>query len=524
MRASSTRELFVSLALCVVLGDAAVAQVYGRATDRCRSPLDLEDDATGAEVYTVRISRSNPSTYSDYGFDLTSKGGSATPALCDLSGSTWVRPANDREFDWQWVDVFVFVTLPPLGPGEPGRLLVDSGRADTLYARETTWHEVGSGDGWTTAPRRPRAVPARSGRDDGLAAVHVEFGAVAEVNATELARECTIGGDSWIWDSATRTRHGLLSGYNVYRLPGAGGSPPDTTAYLAPDAWQYFVPLGSFLEAADATGLSMPQREGMPPATAASDLAPNDLAGMQNPDGTFFTGDELLLFQDSPALPDGSPRDSLHGTAPRVDNGYWYSVQPVISVGSLSNSAFDGIGFTNNLVFVGDHVMTLGNGVQGIDMDLDGRPEFYNPQVAAGIQGLGLTNADLPLLSAPFFVDTTSVLLPAVEQVALTAWLDARPPRLVLSVGLEGTDVLGYDVWRLTDTGRSRVNANFLRAEGAEAATYEIVDPVLAARRSTRRTSWPRYEVEVLRTDGTATVPGPFDPMTPLGTTSRRTQ
>src|SRR6185369_3287425 len=122
--------------------------------------------------------------------------------------------------------------------------------------------------------------------------------------------------------------------------------------------------------------------------------------GFQNPDGVMFSGDEVLLYQDS-SNNRGVARAT--GTAPDLSGAtsYWYAFQPVLR-GSVPDYASSGFG-PGSALFFGDHRIDLdGDGrPDAVDLDLDGTPDFISPQAEAGISGLGLTNAHLPLLSAP---------------------------------------------------------------------------------------------------------------------------
>lgn len=511
---NSARFLLGAAVLAATLPATALAvPMVGRATVRCTAPLSVATDSVMAEVYAVKIVATSPVSYTDWGFDLSGKGGMADNSFVILSGFTYTLDDNARTPQAPGDVYYVFVTAPPDTPGGACRLLVDSdsaSRSGGAMGAATTQY-VGARQGWlaappantTAVPTQPAGLPAGTGP---LAGVSVTFGTVAEINTTTLGAGCTIAGE--LPDPNLGAGRGAIIGYNVWRVTGTAGSPPAPAAFLGAGNWSYFVPATSFNPAADATGLTAPQRDtGM---TAASDLTPNDLAGIQNPDGAFYTGDETLFFQDSGSNPDGSPRLAGTGAAPVVGTGYWYAAQPVVGVGTnMVAAAFNGIGFTNNMLFMGNHVITAGT-YPAVDLDLNGTPEFINPQVNAGIEGLGLTNQNAPLLSAPVFVDTSTANLPAEGQVSVTARMDGANVAITFSAGLEPASVLGYNVYRVSGDARSKVNDELIAA-GGEGSVYRVVDEAFATSRRVRRDAVTQYLVEIVY-DGTASrFVGPFD-------------
>jgi hypothetical protein len=147
---------------------------------------------------------------------------------------------------------------------------------------------------------------------------------------------------------------------------------------MQPGAWPCHVDLDSFDALPDEGGSTVPQRDDVPPRMAASDRIPNDLAGIEDPDNVHSIGDETLIFQDGAAQSDGTPRPGVFGTPPLLGQGYWYTVQPVLSTRGIgpTATAFNGIGFAGEIVFADNHAMNVG-GVQGID--LDGSPSSTSP-------------------------------------------------------------------------------------------------------------------------------------------------
>ena len=91
--------------------------------------------------------------------------------------------------------------------------------------------------------------------------------------------------------------------------------------------WEYYLPYDSFdltvsdpsgMAAQDTNGDTLPDGDG---TDALSDRNPdNDLVGLQNPDGIPYTGDEVMLFQDSARLArrvgGAGPCESPSGTDP----------------------------------------------------------------------------------------------------------------------------------------------------------------------------------------------------------------
>jgi hypothetical protein len=527
---SLSKRTLLAAAMAVAAALPAAAQVTTSATNRCTSQLIL-DAASGAEVYTLRVQGSNVNSYSDWGFDVRNKGGMRTQTLADVVGRTVTRPANDREFaSGGGSDIeYVIITLPPQAAGEATRMMIDSGRADNAVMGAGTWHYVGAGMGWTATPTLPSARGTRAAAGGGFNGGELQFGMFAEVNTMTLATGCFIGGAETRPGAPAGRVPGLIVGYNVFRIPGAIGTVPAPADFMANGSWQYYIDVTQFDNDADAGGLTMPQR----PATAASDNLPDDLAGLQNPSvASFYDGNERLFFQDTPFLPNGMARTFQGGaSAAVVDQGYWYAVQPVVSQGTLVNAtAYNPQGFTNNAstTFFGNHVIsiaTTGGGTwEGIDLDLDGTPEFLNPQVAAGIQGLGLTNRSQPLLSTPVFADLSTAALPAGTQVVMTAEQTGSRVNIEFSMGLTAGDVRGFNVYRLGGDARDIVNKELIPAQSGEGSVYSVVDDAIGTVRRVRRDATFQYELEIVYDDGSTRTFGPFDVVTPGRETGRRTR
>lgn len=524
MKRSSTRFI---LAAATMLAAAlpAMAQVgmVGRATNQCTSVLRIADVANNAEVYVMKQTPSGTG-YTDWVWDINSKAGGSTTTAVTLNGFSYTVDPNHRAAQSLSDAYYVYITLPPDATGA-GRLLTDNDTPMNSSGAmgSATWQYVGARMGWTLAPVGPTAVgvPGNGGAA-GIVGLNASFGTIAETNTTALGTGCTIGG-AVADPSVPGTTLAGIKGYNVYRIPGMMASPPVGPApFAVAGAFQYYVPLDSFTPVADQGGLMMPTR----PATAPSDTRPNDLAGIQNLDGNFYTGDEVLVFQDTANNPDGTARPAGAGAAPMVNAGYWYAVQPVVGMGNtMVGTAFNGIGFTNNsaTTFNGNHVIMV-NGYQAIDLDIDGTPEFYNPNASVGVNGLGLTNDSLPLLSAPFFGNTAMAALPAGEQVTFSADLAGSIVNISFTLGLEGANVLGFNVFRIVGGEREKVNEQRIAAQGGEGSVYSVVDTAFSSARRVRRDASAQYELEIVYDGAPSRVVGPFQVTTSGRETGRRTR
>jgi len=334
---------------------------------------------------------------------------------------------------------------------------------------------------------------------------------VAELNSTMIgASGCTIGGD--VPDELSGG--GFIAGYNVYRVPGFQGQAATPIEFMG--NWQYYIDMLSFdLTLADSPGVAGPDQndDGLPDGDgtpAANDRAPNDLAGLHNPDGIPYSGDEVILFQDSALNPDRSPRTS--GTGPeRQGQGYWYAFQPVLFQGSTTNLDYDGTGFTRGAdEFVGMHsVDTDADGIfESLDLDLDGQIDFYSPQLVTGQTGLGLTNRGLPVLSAPVFgrADPAAIL----TDPRLDVRVFGSRVELLLETGLETTDVAGFEVYKeSTWGGEVLLHPGRIPANGGEGNVYRLQDRLATWVR--RATAPIVYHVDVIHDTGTRLRFGPFE-------------
>jgi hypothetical protein len=494
--------------------------------NQCGTALRVADDPVGAEVYVLKQGSSG--SYTDWVWEVSAKPGPSTDAAISLTGVNITVEPNHRASQSPSDVYYIYVTLPPDASGA-GRMITDNdtpARSSGAMGSATV-QVVGARMGWTASPTAPSAIgtPGNTSGAGGVVGLNAVFGTIAETNTTlpnPANLSCTVGGAVTDPTNPLTTLAGI-KGYNVFRIPGTLAAPPaGPAAFSVPGAFQYYVPLDSFTPVADQGGLTMPTR----PATAPSDTRPNDLAGIQNLDGAFYTGDESLVFQDTGNQPDGTPRPAAAGAPPMINGGYWYAVQPVVGMGTIDvSTAFNGIGFTNNptTTFFGNHVIMV-NGYQAIDLNLDGNMEFYNPNAALGVQGLGLTNKSLPLLSAPFFGDTAMAALPAGEQVTFTADVSGQVVNISFSLGLEGSNVRGFNVFRLGGGDRQKINEQLIAAQGGEGSVYSVVDSAYASSRRVRRDAAAQYELEIVYDGAPSRVVGPFQVTTSGRETGRRTR
>ncbi|MEM7243827.1 MAG: hypothetical protein AAF533_00710 [Acidobacteriota bacterium] len=312
----------------------------------------------------------------------------------------------------------------------------------------------------------PRAFPAA-----GRSTVDVVFGALIDYQPALYFVGASCGFGMGL-SHQLFPELGMIVGYNVYRQVDAGTAP-------AKESWgaEHWL---TFLPAHDESG---------------------DLFGTVDLNGQPSDGDEYLFFSDAdlPGLRD-SP---LEAPEPACARRYWYVIQPVVEGDYEAWTSETELG----RVPLGFEPK-LPDG--GIDITGDGEPEFFSPQaIQAGMPGLGLTVQGRPLISAPVLGCTAADPLSATGRVELRGGTDG----LELLVGAEAADVLGYDVYRLTGTERTRINRSLLPAQGLDGGVVSV-DTVLRGRRLAGT-----YEVEVVTSDGDALrVFGPFT----VGATERR--
>lgn len=518
------------LAATLVVAPAAFAQtaVAGfPVTDDCGTGLDNTPTGEAAEMYAMKLPGST-ANYTDWLVDTTGKGG-ASIGLAQVQNPGYIVPANFTTPEAPNHRVFVFLTY------SGGRVAVDSGEQQISLGQYDLVRLQHVGDSVPTGTLNGRGLnlaqrPLGGQYDVNMGtggnqmfpygaklAIESVFAPLVEVNPTDVGG-CSVGGvvgDSTL--SGTQAGQGIILGYNVYRLAGAAGPLPTAATIGAVANWVYFVDTSTFnMGLADAPGAGA----GTPAPSDSASLS--DVAGWQNPNGTAYDGDELVIFSDQGLTPGGA----ASGTTPNIadPNGYWYAFQPVVrgSVTAFTSSSING-------VTAADHRMDLDGDGNMDAVDLDGvttiggvpHPEFISPQAEAGLPGLGLTYKNLPLLSTP--VHGAGAPLAAHGEVVLTGQLTNGTVNITLTTAIEAGNVLGFNVYRLDAGGRAKVNEQIIAARGGEGSVYNLVDKAEATSHRVRRDSTLQYDVDVIYNDGTAprTV-GPFSVAATRGESTRR--
>jgi hypothetical protein len=541
MRTSLRFLLAASLAAA---STSAIAQipVAGLVTLPDCSDLLLAD-TNNAELVGIKIPASG--SCRDILFDFRQTGGlnAGSATTGDDSNVQWLIPPNWTNPQVGTDAHFIVMTYPPLAGQRANRVMVDSGSIAnqdfTAAAVQTIGNSppttVAQGIGLTLVSAGSYGVrlagqggAVTSGFPRGAnGGVEVAFAPLAEVNTFDIlgGGGCTVAGETRNPSApADPSADGAIIGYNVYRLAGTAGSPPTAQNYYdasinatADDGWQYFMPISQSYNLTATDNLTL----GGPTPPAASDMNPNDLGGLQNPDGVMSSGDEVLIFQDS-AANRGVARVS--GVGPAGTQGYWYAIQPVLC-GSMADFAASGGFGPAGGILTGNHALnlsSLGAGNDAVDLDLNGSPEFFSPQADVGSQpGLGLTYDGLPAISEPVFGSVNPA--PAAGRVSLAGRLDGQTVALTIQGGLEG-DIKGYNVLRGTGASAVRVNEQLILASGNESSVYQLVDDAAQARRLSRGGT-VQYSVEIVHQDDSTTVAGPFtvtlDRNAPSGRRSR---
>jgi hypothetical protein len=487
------------------------------------------------ELYATKFTNSGSAERDDILYDLRAKGGGQAevgPAGPQYNGGTWIIPPNWKQAQAATDVHFVIVTYPPLGPGQPGRFTIDSATQVLFDAGIVKFQEVGNSipvgnlnsvgltiSGSSTPftvnvrPATPKTFPAGTTSNG----INVAFAPAIDVNDSDP------GGTGCTWGAANPdpldttdvpARRGAIIGYNVYRVPGTAGNVPSPTDFKnaltdadQSNGWVGFVDMRTLHM---ATPDGNPPAEGTPSPVEVSSAT--DIAGIQNPNGIAYDADEVVIFQDSP----NSTRSRPGGTVlePSITQTYWYAIQPVID-GTVAE--FDSAGWTPNDRLLGDHSCDMdGDGLaDSIDLDtIDctgiATIDFISPQAEHGIDGLGLTNNSLPLLSAPQFFDANPASLPATGGISVVATVSGSDVSLQLTTGLEGRSIAGYNVYRQVGEQRVRVNEQPILAQGAESNVYSLLDTAVSSARVARATS-VQYMVETVYSDGTpSTFAGPF--------------
>jgi hypothetical protein len=428
---------------------------------------------------------------------------------------------------------YAIVTYAPLGPGQAGRMSIDSATVaefDAGIAKiQTVGNSIPMGELNSiglTIPGTSATFPVtlRSGVTKSFPAgstsngINIAFAPIVDVNDTgAVATGCSWGAKNADPLDMTDPAHvrGAIIGYNIYRIPGTAGTVPTPADFKAAltdanpaSGWVGFMDVRTLHQ---ATPDGNPGSAGTPSPIEVS--SGTDIAGMQNPNGIAYDADEVMIFQDSSestrSRPGGAPLQ------PNLTQDYWYAVQPCM-VGKVSD--FQAAAWTPNDFMSGDHRCDIdGDGMfDGVDLDISppapcnvATIDFISPQAEFGIDGLGLTNNSLPLLSAPMFFDHTRAL-PATGGVSVVATLSGSDVSIQLTTGLEGRSIAGYNVYRQMGAQRVRVNAQPILAQGAESNVYSLLDTAVSSARGPRATS-VQYMVETVYSDGTAsTFAGPF--------------
>lgn len=488
----------------------------------------------GGELIITKVTPAPADARNDMLFDLRPKGGMQSNIGTAMDDTGTISADDAWRLTQTGSDVhFVVVTFPPTGPGQPGRLYTDSGTSVNFVFDGATRRAVGNsiptGQGASTGAvvipgTRSRITLGGRQFPQGTIplGINIAFAPIVDINPIDLigGAGCTIAGrDADPQDPAATNASptiGGIIGYNVYRIPDTGGVPtpadfttPETDASAATSSWVYFMDMRQIhMRIAD-------NNTGSPGTVSPAELGVGgaaDLSGMQNPDGIAYSGDEFMIFQDS-----AKNRTVLRmgGTAPTVTNNYWYAVQPVL-VGKVSQFG-PLVGFTVNdtTTFSGDHRIDFdGDGMfDGVNLDTVTandrvQPEFISPQAELGLDGLGLTNGGVLLLSAPIFYDGTQPL-PASGQVSLSGSATGNDVNLQFTSGLEQGSVLGYNVYRVAGDARVRVNEQPILAQGTDSNVYQLVDAAVPTTRGAHGSV--SYMVEIVYSDGTANkMVGPF--------------
>jgi hypothetical protein len=480
-----------------------------------------------AELYVLGVNPGNSSRTNDWLWNIENKGevSSDAQALIDPSGS-WA--VGDVWGEGTGGATFAFMTFPDgiLYADTNDPTSVDFGVAPVQRVGDSLPVGRDAGIGLqlpgtaaqyqvTMAPGITRTFPMAT----TSGALVLAFSPIAEVNPLDaVPGTCQIGGNAFHPRDTTR---GAIIGYNVYRLPACSCTPTAADFHRAmitdddsDGGWIAFVDLRTF-DVTVADG-----RPGLPGTPAPSDLVPDDLFGLQNPDGRMYSGDEVLLFAD-----DGNiTRPRSDELAPRRGLSYWYALQPVV-FGTVSS--FASLDFTINDFFAGDHRMDVDGDGEFDAVSLNSvapahdTPEFYSPQAEpenGGQDGLGLTHRGMALLGSCFFMDL-SLPLPATGQVSLQGRSGADGLELILTTGLETSDVLGYNVVRVSGAHRVRVNDAPILAQGGESNVYSLIDDSARPRGAKPLD----YVVETLMSDGSPSAfSNPFSVTLDLGDRRRR--
>jgi len=519
---------------------AAFAQVNGAVANGGCTSLINDNRGIGGELYVLKTHNpgTGPDGHQDWVFDLSAKGTGAQFPATDAGGGSWSFTDTFKHHIVPPEEVFVIETYPN------GWVAIDSshtrgtfenmGIVQRQHVGDSLPVGTDSGIGLVLPGSAMTYGAAIADRASGVPAVfpygtstgiEVAFSPVAEINNLDLSGSgCTIGGE--ILDE--NANFGLIVGYNVFRIEGVPTVVPTPADFVG--HWQYYMPYDSFdmtlsdtpgAAGADINGDGMPDGDG---TAAPNDRIPNDLVGLQNPDARPYSGDEVLIFQDSALNPDGTPRISGTGPDRMGRTGYWYAFQPVLFQGTTRLVDYDGLGFSQDDLFVGQHAIdTDGDTIpESLDVDLDGSRDFYSPQVVIGQNGLGLTNAGLPVLSSPIFGHINPLV--ALGDARVSGQVVGNDVHLTFMTGLELEGIQGYNIYRHVgiDSTGVRVNSQVILARGGDSNVYELLDRLAPIGRRVR-IGQLAYSLRVVRSDGSAGPTfGPFSIDVPTTSISDR--
>lgn len=527
---TSLRFLLVAALLVAAIPASAQVPVSGiSAQPGCGGLMD--NDAENAELIAVKVTAAT-GLCTDILFDLSQTGGTSIGGATtgDAVNVQWLCPPNWTNGQIGSDAHFALLIYPPAAGSQANRMMIDSGAISnqdfTAAAVQTVGNSIpssytgtqgidlvlSSAGAYSVKLRGPAGATSAGFPRGANGGVEVAFAPLAEVNTVDLiGGGCTVAGETRnpAAPNGAGDVDGVILGYNVYRLSGTAGAPPTANAFYTAslnadptDGWQYFMPL------TQSHGLgAMDTNPGGAGTPSPSDTNPNDLSGLQNVDGVMYSGDEVMIFQDS-ATNRGVARSA--GSAPVVGTGYWYAFQPVMCGDVAYYSVARGFGPGNSLAN-GDHgssLSALGAGDDSVDLDLDGNIEFFSPQADVGAQpGLGLTYNGIPVLSQPVFGQMDP--LAAGGGLTLSGTLNGTNVNITFQTGLEAGNVQGFNVYRGVADARVRVNEQLILVQGTESSVYQLVDDAVQARRLSKGGS-VQYTVEIVYADGTTSEVGPF--------------
>jgi hypothetical protein len=436
---------------------------------------EWNDAACGASLAThpcawIAAEKIDGGPRDDWQFDLTSLPGGARIgfAAVDVDGPSWTVHADrfsraPSASDVTWVLGVVDDDLIALDSSSVGigvlmgftsfQLVGDSpslpASAGIVLPTDGSQYSVPTGRG-----RRLFPMATNSGR-------LIAFAPLADLSDAGVDA-CTTGGA--VGDPASG--RGLVRGYNIFRSPGPASVPPPVEVML--DSWLDFVDLDTF----DMNSFG-PDRNRW------------DLAYFANPDALPYTGDEIVFYSDANAWPDGSPRVD----GPLAGVGYW-AIQAVLrgDVSDFANASLAG-GPPADL-----RVDTNQDGIfDAVDLDQDGALEFYSPQAARGLPGLGVggTHADPTCPRRPrrlIFSSGDFNQLPALGEIRAEARAERSDVVLTIDLANRAGDVVSLQASRRRGAACQVLTPGPIPVAGGEGSVVVLRDPgVLTAAPAPRR-------------------------------------